>query len=159
MLQGKSLQFHCSLPNILEMYCLSGACGVEVQNEIRHGWLSRKKVEQNQHKCFPPGCMFLNKYIGSCRCSGVVTGVGDADPYRWPNSKWRSLVVSWVSNLSVQAAIRYMSNDMLVIHDTCRFVGMAWLITRNAFLHGTSTRHLVMHLRASSPSPQWRGSG
>ncbi|KAL3653069.1 ADP-ribosylation factor 4 [Castilleja foliolosa] len=29
------------------------------------------------------------------RFSGVVTGVGDVDPYRWPNSKWRSLMVRW----------------------------------------------------------------
>ncbi|KAB1226310.1 Auxin response factor 4 [Morella rubra] len=29
------------------------------------------------------------------RCSGVVTGISDADPYRWPNSKWRCLMVRW----------------------------------------------------------------
>ncbi|XP_073063101.1 auxin response factor 4-like isoform X1 [Primulina eburnea] len=29
------------------------------------------------------------------RFSGVVIGVGDMDPYRWPNSKWRSLMVRW----------------------------------------------------------------
>ncbi|CAN1249514.1 Auxin response factor 4 [Linum perenne] len=29
------------------------------------------------------------------RCSGVVTGVGDFDPYRWPNSKWKCLMVKW----------------------------------------------------------------
>ncbi|KAA8550424.1 hypothetical protein F0562_002108 [Nyssa sinensis] len=29
------------------------------------------------------------------RCSGVVTGVGDLDPCRWPNSKWRCLMVRW----------------------------------------------------------------
>ncbi|CAH2069337.1 unnamed protein product, partial [Thlaspi arvense] len=29
------------------------------------------------------------------RCSGVVTGVCDLDPYRWPNSKWRCLLVRW----------------------------------------------------------------
>ncbi|CAM8955501.1 unnamed protein product [Rhodiola kirilowii] len=29
------------------------------------------------------------------RCSGIVTGGGDLDPYRWPNSKWRSLMVRW----------------------------------------------------------------
>ncbi|KAH6766252.1 hypothetical protein C2S52_017235 [Perilla frutescens var. hirtella] len=29
------------------------------------------------------------------RFTGVVTGVSDADPYRWPNSKWRSLMVRW----------------------------------------------------------------
>lgn len=28
-----------------------------------------------------------------CRYSGVVTGIGDLDPYRWPNSKWRCLMV------------------------------------------------------------------
>ncbi|GFP80998.1 auxin response factor 4 [Phtheirospermum japonicum] len=29
------------------------------------------------------------------RFSGMVTGVGDIDPYRWPNSKWRCLMVRW----------------------------------------------------------------
>ncbi|XVE79074.1 hypothetical protein DITRI_Ditri14bG0028600 [Diplodiscus trichospermus] len=29
------------------------------------------------------------------RCSGVVMGIGDSDPYRWPNSKWRCLMVRW----------------------------------------------------------------
>ncbi|XP_057781771.1 auxin response factor 4-like isoform X2 [Salvia miltiorrhiza] len=29
------------------------------------------------------------------RFSGVVTGVGDIDPYRWQNSKWRCLMVRW----------------------------------------------------------------
>nr|GMD29433.1 auxin response factor 4 isoform X2 [Ipomoea batatas] len=29
------------------------------------------------------------------RFSGVVTGVGDSDPYRWPSSKWRCLMVMW----------------------------------------------------------------
>lgn len=29
------------------------------------------------------------------RCSGVVAGVRDLDPYRWPNSKWRCLMVRW----------------------------------------------------------------
>ncbi|XWS52694.1 hypothetical protein CRYUN_Cryun11dG0092800 [Craigia yunnanensis] len=27
--------------------------------------------------------------------SGVVTGIRDSDPYRWPNSKWRCLMVRW----------------------------------------------------------------
>nr|GEW52769.1 auxin response factor 4-like [Tanacetum cinerariifolium] len=29
------------------------------------------------------------------RFSGVVTGVGDMDPYKWSNSKWRCLMVRW----------------------------------------------------------------
>ncbi|KAK9078537.1 hypothetical protein SSX86_002594 [Deinandra increscens subsp. villosa] len=29
------------------------------------------------------------------RFSGVVTGVGDMDPYKWANSKWRCLTVRW----------------------------------------------------------------
>ncbi|XP_073141990.1 auxin response factor 4 isoform X2 [Henckelia pumila] len=33
------------------------------------------------------------------RFSGVVTGVSDMDPYRWPNSKWRSLTVRWDDNI------------------------------------------------------------
>ncbi|KAF2300574.1 hypothetical protein GH714_014083 [Hevea brasiliensis] len=29
------------------------------------------------------------------RCSGVITEISDLDPYRWPNSKWRCLMVRW----------------------------------------------------------------
>ncbi|XP_071709588.1 auxin response factor 4-like [Rutidosis leptorrhynchoides] len=29
------------------------------------------------------------------RFSGAVTSVGDMDPYKWPNSKWRCLTVRW----------------------------------------------------------------
>ncbi|KAL9275007.1 Auxin response factor 3-like protein [Drosera capensis] len=29
------------------------------------------------------------------RTSGVITGIGDVDPLRWPGSKWRCLVVRW----------------------------------------------------------------
>ncbi|VFQ85070.1 unnamed protein product [Cuscuta campestris] len=29
------------------------------------------------------------------RYSGVITGVNDLDPYRWPGSKWRCLMVMW----------------------------------------------------------------
>uniref|UniRef100_A0A7N0V438 Auxin response factor n=2 Tax=Kalanchoe fedtschenkoi TaxID=63787 RepID=A0A7N0V438_KALFE len=54
------------------------------------------------------------------RCSGIVTGLGDLDPYRWPNSKWRCLTVRWdeghatnhqerVSPWEVDASIRLPS--------------------------------------------------
>ncbi|CAK9314421.1 unnamed protein product [Citrullus colocynthis] len=29
------------------------------------------------------------------RFNGVVVGIGDMDPFRWPNSKWRCLTVRW----------------------------------------------------------------
>lgn len=34
------------------------------------------------------------------RCSGVVTGIGDLDPYRWPSSKWRCLMVRWDEDIA-----------------------------------------------------------
>ncbi|KAG6678455.1 hypothetical protein I3842_14G081100 [Carya illinoinensis] len=34
------------------------------------------------------------------RCCGVVTGISDLDPYRWPNSKWRCLVIRWDEDIS-----------------------------------------------------------
>ncbi|XP_044506651.1 auxin response factor 4-like isoform X1 [Mangifera indica] len=33
------------------------------------------------------------------RCNGFVIGMGDLDPYRWPNSKWRCLMVRWNENI------------------------------------------------------------
>ncbi|CAN1283817.1 Auxin response factor 3 [Linum perenne] len=29
------------------------------------------------------------------RCSGMITGISDLDPVRWPRSKWRCLMVRW----------------------------------------------------------------
>ncbi|KAK3184972.1 hypothetical protein Dsin_032258 [Dipteronia sinensis] len=29
------------------------------------------------------------------RCSGVVIGMADLDPNKWPISKWRCIMVSW----------------------------------------------------------------
>ncbi|KAK8550728.1 hypothetical protein V6N13_119233 [Hibiscus sabdariffa] len=34
------------------------------------------------------------------RCNGVVTGVGDLDPYIWPNSNWRCLMVRWDDDIA-----------------------------------------------------------
>lgn len=33
------------------------------------------------------------------RYSGLITGISDVDPIRWPNSKWRCLLVKWDDNL------------------------------------------------------------
>ncbi|GAB2285093.1 ADP-ribosylation factor 4 [Dionaea muscipula] len=33
------------------------------------------------------------------RCSGVVIGFRDLDPFKWPNSKWRCLMVRWDDNI------------------------------------------------------------
>lgn len=35
------------------------------------------------------------------RFTGTVVGIGDADPSRWPESKWRSLKVRWDENSSI----------------------------------------------------------
>lgn len=35
-------------------------------------------------------------FMLSCRCSGVVIGACDLDPNRWPNSKWRCLLVRFI---------------------------------------------------------------
>nr|AZZ70072.1 auxin response factor 4 [Erythranthe lewisii] len=49
--------------------------------------------------CIPVGLRFKMRFdfddSPERRFSGVVTGVGDLDPYKWPNSKWRCLMVRW----------------------------------------------------------------
>ncbi|KAL9272059.1 Auxin response factor 4-like protein [Drosera capensis] len=35
------------------------------------------------------------------RCTGVVTGFRDLDPYKWPNSKWRCLMVRWEDDIDL----------------------------------------------------------
>lgn len=32
----------------------------------------------------------------SCRYTGVVTGISESDPIKWPNSKWKCLMVSCI---------------------------------------------------------------
>ncbi|KAL8496719.1 hypothetical protein ACS0TY_020407 [Phlomoides rotata] len=39
------------------------------------------------------------------RFSGVVTSVSDADPYSWPNSKWRCLMVRWDDSCNHQERV------------------------------------------------------
>ncbi|XP_047322036.1 auxin response factor 4 isoform X2 [Impatiens glandulifera] len=55
-----------------------------------------KYVKSISHH-IPIGLRFKVKFDvdDSTDRSGVVMGVGDLDPYRWPNSKWRCLMVRW----------------------------------------------------------------
>ncbi|KAL6575836.1 ADP-ribosylation factor 4 [Orobanche hederae] len=46
------------------------------------------------------------------RFSGVVTGIGDIDPYRWPNSKWRCLMVRWDEDIMSNHQERVSSWDI-----------------------------------------------
>ncbi|KZV35152.1 auxin response factor 4 [Dorcoceras hygrometricum] len=46
------------------------------------------------------------------RFSGVVTGVSDMDPYRWPNSKWRSLTVRWDDDIVINGQERVSPWDI-----------------------------------------------
>lgn len=58
-----------------------------------------QKYSKSTSSHIPVGTRFKMKFdfddSPERRFSGVVTGVGDIDPYRWPNSKWRCLMVSW----------------------------------------------------------------
>ncbi|XP_020552347.1 auxin response factor 4-like isoform X2 [Sesamum indicum] len=46
------------------------------------------------------------------RFSGVVTGASDADPYRWPNSKWRCLMVCWDDDIMSNHQVRVSPWDI-----------------------------------------------
>ncbi|XP_042064688.1 auxin response factor 5-like [Salvia splendens] len=41
------------------------------------------------------GIMFETEESTKRRYMGTIIGIGDIDPLRWPNSKWRSLQVEW----------------------------------------------------------------
>lgn len=57
----------------------------------REGFMKFNRASQ----CvFPLSCILLiSNVLCLLRFCGVVTGVGDVDSYRWPNSKWRCLMV------------------------------------------------------------------
>ncbi|PIN15621.1 hypothetical protein CDL12_11728 [Handroanthus impetiginosus] len=48
---------------------------------------------------FSPGTRFKTRSetedSSERRCSGLIVGVSDADPVRWPGSKWKCLLVRW----------------------------------------------------------------
>lgn len=48
---------------------------------------------------FPAGMRFKMRVetedAAERRCTGIITGIGDSDPIRWPGSKWRCLMVRW----------------------------------------------------------------
>ncbi|KAJ0589707.1 putative transcription factor ARF family [Helianthus annuus] len=48
---------------------------------------------------FSPGMRFKMRVetedAGDRRCTGIITGLNDIDPARWPGSKWRCIMVRW----------------------------------------------------------------
>ncbi|GMH10942.1 hypothetical protein Nepgr_012783 [Nepenthes gracilis] len=76
------------------------------------------------------------------RCSGVVTGFCDLDTYKWPNSKWRCLMVRW-------------DEDIVKDHQECI---SPWEIDPSVSLPPVSTqsdpklKKLRIGLLASSPN-------
>ncbi|KAJ4787755.1 Auxin response factor [Rhynchospora pubera] len=49
------------------------------------------------------------------RCTGMITGIGDADPMRWPSSKWRCLLVRWDDGLTSSRQNRLSPWDIELI--------------------------------------------
>ncbi|XP_058100621.1 auxin response factor 2-like isoform X6 [Magnolia sinica] len=58
----------------------------------------RKFVKSFDHS-FPIGMrfkmLFDNEDAADRRYTGLITGIGDIDPVRWPGSKWKCLLVRW----------------------------------------------------------------
>ncbi|XP_057986235.1 auxin response factor 3 isoform X2 [Hevea brasiliensis] len=59
---------------------------------------SRKFLKSLDHS-FSIGMRFKMRFetedAAERRCMGIITGISDLDPARWPGSKWRCLVVRW----------------------------------------------------------------
>ncbi|KAL4204717.1 hypothetical protein AMTRI_Chr01g111260 [Amborella trichopoda] len=57
------------------------------------------KYYKNFNQQFSLGMRFKMKIetedAAERRCTGLISGVGDIDPVRWPGSKWRCLMVRW----------------------------------------------------------------
>nr|GMD06819.1 auxin response factor 3 [Ipomoea batatas] len=58
-----------------------------------------RKFSRSLLHSFAPGVRFKLHFetedAAERRYTGLVIGVGDVDPVRWPGSKWRSLLVRW----------------------------------------------------------------
>ncbi|XAR59192.1 hypothetical protein NMG60_11014895 [Bertholletia excelsa] len=57
------------------------------------------KFSKSLAHSFSMGMRFKIRYetedAAERRCTGLITGVSDVDPVRWPGSKWRCLLVRW----------------------------------------------------------------
>nr|URQ29619.1 auxin response factor [Sinningia speciosa] len=57
------------------------------------------KFSKSLTHSFSPGMRFKIRFetedSSQRRCSGIIIGVNDMDPVRWPGSKWKCLLVRW----------------------------------------------------------------
>lgn len=57
------------------------------------------KFSKSLANSFSPGMRFKMRIetedAAERRCTGLIVGIGDVDPLRWPGSKWRCLMVRW----------------------------------------------------------------
>ncbi|KAL8108128.1 auxin response factor 3-like isoform X2 [Apium graveolens] len=57
------------------------------------------KFSKSLANSFSPGMRFKMRIetedAAERRCTGLIVGIGDVDPVRWPGSKWRCLMVRW----------------------------------------------------------------
>lgn len=57
------------------------------------------KFSKSLVNSFTPGMRFKMRVetedAAERRCTGIIVGIGDVDPLRWPGSKWRCLMVRW----------------------------------------------------------------
>lgn len=108
-MQGHSRRLCHTLPKVCEDHHESHMHWNKIQNEIWNGRFSWKKVlyesiTQHDNNYIFTGDDYSHTVVSfllSWRCNGVVTGITDLDPYRWPNSKWRCLMVSFIIMLSI----------------------------------------------------------
>ncbi|KAL0417743.1 UNVERIFIED_CONTAM: Auxin response factor 4 [Sesamum radiatum] len=76
---------------------------------IRYQNVTAYDVKSLQFNLFKSGLLMLLismydydfVYVDFSVFTGVVTGVRDADPCRWPNSKWRCLMVRWDDDILI----------------------------------------------------------
>lgn len=88
-------------------------------------------------------------FLLSWRCNGVVTGITDLDPYRWPNSKWRCLMVSFkilfsISDIQYSNSLWFGQSCILLSVVHLHFCSLSW-IRGNCFLVELPFVYLVDH--------------
>lgn len=92
VLQGLFIWYYHTFPQVLQEPCLFFFIWDEIQILARNSGFSWEKVGFDLVYQLLFSVKTIDIYL--VRCSGLIIGVSDVDPIRWPNSKWKCLLVS-----------------------------------------------------------------
>ncbi|CAN0853276.1 Auxin response factor 2 [Linum grandiflorum] len=95
------LSSHCSIADVAHAVALRSVFSVcyNPRDSSSEFVIPLNKFMKSLDYSFCAGMRFKMRFetedSSERRCSGMITGISDVDPVRWPRSKWRCLMVRW----------------------------------------------------------------